>query len=272
MGVMKMAVKMAEFQRKGKADDWIHDNRRDFGGLGHPSEPYKEALMKNEGSVARKEECSKGKKDECLKGMDPGPVKKSIVVSADPVQEEILKRSLIAESISTIRFGWMKEQIAEVWEGPGDVACRDLGPFKCLLTFESVEARDHVLNHEGLLSLFFEMRPQWGFSYVRSRRVWLEVIVVGGDVPEIGEVVGETINGDRKFDVFVKVFGREMYSAQAHLGTCHEESLCQRENDGVNTEGNSEVVSNSIMAEGTREAVNDEEGGRRNDKLDRSAI
>ncbi|MED6115784.1 hypothetical protein PIB30_094023, partial [Stylosanthes scabra] len=91
--------------------------------------------------------------------------RKAIRVKADPTQTDILKRSLVAESLNTIRFGWTKEQIAEKWEGPCEVDCRDLGPFRCILKFETAEARDIALESPGLQSLFFEMRPQWGFTW-----------------------------------------------------------------------------------------------------------
>ncbi|MED6144088.1 hypothetical protein PIB30_012175 [Stylosanthes scabra] len=185
------------------------------------------------------------------------PVRKTIKVIPDPTQMDILKRSVVADSLTTIRFGWMKEQIAEKWEGPGEVECRDLGPFRCILTFETIEARDAALVSLGLNSLFFELRPQWGFTMVRSRRVWIEVVGVPihlwskDTFMEIGKIWGKpewiTLeDGERKFDAFVKEFGREMYSAQAHPGDYYEESLCRSGNPDVNGGQDSECNSRAV--------------------------
>ncbi|MED6155449.1 hypothetical protein PIB30_005301 [Stylosanthes scabra] len=78
------------------------------------------------------------------------PKRKSIKVHIVPTQVEILKQSVVAKSYSTICFGWIKEQIAEKWESLGEVSCCDLGPFKCILTFELVEVKDFALESPGL--------------------------------------------------------------------------------------------------------------------------
>ncbi|MED6182518.1 hypothetical protein PIB30_029136 [Stylosanthes scabra] len=114
VGTARMTVKHATFLRQENA-----------------SKVYQE--KENDGMMGMQPE---------TKEMETG--RKSIEVTADPTLMDILKQSVVAESIETIRFGLVKEQIAEKWEGPGEVECRDLGPFKCLLTFESVEARKKV--------------------------------------------------------------------------------------------------------------------------------
>ncbi|MED6179982.1 hypothetical protein PIB30_006099 [Stylosanthes scabra] len=214
-------------------------------------------------------ECTDGKEDGAHGAMVKNVLfeRKSIKVKTDPTQADLLKRSVVAESINTIQFGWIKEHIAKKWEGPGAVECRDLGLFKCILTFESVEASDIALESTDLQSIFFEIRSQWGFTLTRSKRIWLEVVGVSVHLwledtfMKIGKLWGKPImmdeltdyyllytcaiiliyyyewekirewvileDGKNKFKVYVKEFGREMYSAQVHLGICHEESLCR---------------------------------------------
>ncbi|MED6119820.1 hypothetical protein PIB30_015116 [Stylosanthes scabra] len=180
--------------------------------------------------------------------------KKCIKVQDDPKQVDIMERSIIAECINTIRFAWVKEQIAEVWEGPGEVSCRDLGPFKCLLTFESLEAKNIAMDSTSLQSLFFELRPHWGFPRTQSRWIWLEITSVpvhawsAETFMNIGKLWGKPVmmdeltdyylsytcasilvdsyewefihewvlldDGERKFEVYVNEFGREMYNAK----------------------------------------------------------
>ncbi|MED6110421.1 hypothetical protein PIB30_042727 [Stylosanthes scabra] len=170
---------------------------------------------------------------------------------------------------------------------------------------KSIKTRDVALGHEGLCSLFFELRPQWGFSYMRSRRIWIEVTGVpiylwSEDIfMKLGKLWGKLVmmneltdyylsytcarilidsfqwemihewvtleDGDKKFAVFVKEFGREIYSAQAHPETCHEDSQCRHDNDDVNGECNSDLVPDSVMAEKSERVAGVEQEGRRKD-------
>ncbi|MED6173750.1 hypothetical protein PIB30_062593 [Stylosanthes scabra] len=140
--------------------------------------------------------------------------------------------------------------IVEAWDGPGEVECRDLGPFKCILTFETVEAKDIALNSPGLQSLFFELRPLWEFTRAISSRIWLEITGVplhlwsADTFLNIGKIWGKPVmmdeltdyyisytcgsilvdsyewefinewvaldDGNRRFEVYVKEFGREI--------------------------------------------------------------
>ncbi|MED6182519.1 hypothetical protein PIB30_029137 [Stylosanthes scabra] len=58
-------------------------------------------------------------------------------------------------------------------------------------------------------------------------------------------------DGDRKYDVYVKEFGREMYNDQAHPGVCHESNLCREDCPNqkafVHEDGNSVVVPEAAM-------------------------
>ncbi|MED6176228.1 hypothetical protein PIB30_086149, partial [Stylosanthes scabra] len=246
VGTSKMTVKFANFQRGVQEQEEIKERRsvgRDGKEIGQQP-----VLSNKRGGLNVNEGRSQG--DVAKKVLRE---RKAIKVQTDPTQADLLKRSVVAESINTIRFGWRKEQIAEKWEGPGEVECRDLGPFKCLLTFKSVEARDIALRSPGLQWIFFEIRPQWGFTRTLSRRVWLEVVGVPVHLwsektfMNIGKIWGKPVmmdeitdyylsytcasilidsyewemihewvvleDGDKKFEVYVKEFGREMYSA-----------------------------------------------------------
>ncbi|MED6119073.1 hypothetical protein PIB30_008586 [Stylosanthes scabra] len=271
MGTVRMKVKHANF------------HRREGGRMDVSSGPKERELRKSYAprvGAAKSDEIGNRiptTNKECER-------RKSIEVRADPIQSDILKRSLMAESVETIRFGWIKEQIAEKWEGPGEVECRDLGPFKCILTFESMEARDIVFESQGLNSLFFELRPLWRFTRNLSRRVWLEVMGIpvhlwsNDTMMKIGKLWGKPVmtdelmdyylsytcasilvdsfqwefihewvvldDGERRYEVYVKEFGREMYSAQAHPGVCHESSLCKE----TETQGECNSVAGSGSA------------------------
>ncbi|MED6222049.1 hypothetical protein PIB30_060724 [Stylosanthes scabra] len=262
VGTTRMEVKLAEFQRREQRRNQKSSSVRLDGGSGTAhTHNLKVDVEKREARVVP----------------SVSPVRKSVKVFTDPTQEDILKRSIVAESINTIRFSWTKEQIAEVWNGPGEMACRDIGPFKCLLTSESVEAWDLALKHQGLCELFFEMRPQWGFLYVRSRRVWIEVVGVPvhlwseNTFMKLGKLWGkpvmmdeltnyylsytcasilinsyqwETIqkwvpleDGDRKFDVFVKEFGEVVPESNTAEKVVREE-----ESEGFGRREDNDVV------------------------------
>ncbi|MED6161007.1 hypothetical protein PIB30_056711 [Stylosanthes scabra] len=124
-----------------------------------------------------------------------------------------------------------------------------------------------TLESPRLQSLLFEMHPHWGFTRVRSRRVWIKEIIHEWVTLEDGEF---------SFDIFVKEFGREMHSAQAHPETCHEESLCRMEetsvSKGVNGGGYSEVVSESIMVEVDREGTEVDHTGGNKDEVGPQSI
>ncbi|MED6200555.1 hypothetical protein PIB30_086360 [Stylosanthes scabra] len=155
-------------------------------------------------------------------------------------QKQRLARSLLGVNVNPIEF---RKVI-------------DVGPFRCLITFDSPEIRDAALKNELLLSTFDEVRRHWEIFWGLSRRVWIEImgIPVGlwcteninRIVKHWGKVVRfddrteesksystarvlldcfqwESIHewvtikvDDRQFEVFVKEFGSEMYSVQSH--------------------------------------------------------
>ncbi|MED6175483.1 hypothetical protein PIB30_078787 [Stylosanthes scabra] len=104
--------------------------------------------------------------------------KKDVIVETSQDQVDLLKRSIIAECVRPIMFRWVRDQILKEWKEPGSIECRDLGPYKCVLTLESVEYRNAALRSPMLMDYFDELRPQWGYSRGCSRRIWLEVFGV----------------------------------------------------------------------------------------------
>ncbi|MED6158341.1 hypothetical protein PIB30_031863 [Stylosanthes scabra] len=192
--------------------------------------------------------------------------RKSIKVMADPIQVDILKRSVIAETLKTIHFGWTK-----------------------LRRNGRVRVRDTALVSPGLKSLFFEIKPQWEFLVVRSRRVWIEITGVPvrlwsvDTFMRIGkiwekpvmldeltdyylsytcgsmlidsfqwELIHEWVTleeGEYKFEVYVKEFEREIYSAQIHPGNAFEDSLCQESGYSEGGKGDNEKENQEVVLE-----------------------
>ncbi|MED6160700.1 hypothetical protein PIB30_053837 [Stylosanthes scabra] len=171
-------------------------------------------------------------------------------------QKERLKRSLMGCSSKPIEFRNVMNLLLDEWKGPGDIEVRDIGPYRCLITFTTSETRDIALEDELLLSVFDELRPHWDIFWCHSRRVWIaitgmpvcmwcsknfEVIVKLWGKPikwdDRGaesksyttcriqiecyqwEMINEWVSikiDDRVFEVFVKEFGPKLYSVESH--------------------------------------------------------
>ncbi|MED6148184.1 hypothetical protein PIB30_050752 [Stylosanthes scabra] len=152
-------------------------------------------------------------------------------------------------------------RLLDDWKGPGEIECRGVDPYRCLITFEYAEARDATMGDELILSLFDEVIPHWEYFWSLSRRIWIEVMGLpiglwcNENYNKIGKLWGKMVKlddrtkesksystarilldcfqwerihewvsikiEDRKFEVFVKEFGSEVYSVQSHpdLGT-----------------------------------------------------
>ncbi|MED6119377.1 hypothetical protein PIB30_011180 [Stylosanthes scabra] len=226
VGTSKMMVKLANSQRYGKDGIGMTRHGRSDGNdkevALHPGQHDQLEVSKgNEGGSS---------KDDVR---NAGPKRKTIMATPDSTQVDLLKRNVVAESLNTIRFGWTKEQIAENWEGPGEVECRDLGPFKCILSFESVEARDIALESPCLHSIFFEIGKLWGKPVMVDELTdyYLSYTCASILIDSYEwEMIHEWVtlqDGEYNFETYVKEFGRKMHSAQAYPGVCHEESLCR---------------------------------------------
>ncbi|MED6200852.1 hypothetical protein PIB30_089306 [Stylosanthes scabra] len=170
---------------------------------------------------------------------------------------------------------------------PGQIECRDIGPFKCLLTFDSANYRDEAMVNPSLFTVFNEIRPHWDVIWSHSRRVWLEVmglpvhvwsdetfnsivklwgkLVFLDDIMEasmsfsvarflVGCFEWDRINEwitvkaeGKDFEVYVREFGGEVYSFQAHP-SCGDD-------DDEEESGGSESKSCSIVKETPPEGV-----------------
>ncbi|MED6197111.1 hypothetical protein PIB30_053644 [Stylosanthes scabra] len=78
-------------------------------------------------------------------------------------------------------------------------------------------------------------------------------------------------DGERKFEVYVKEIGREMYNAQAHPGIWNEDSTCKEAESGGGGGaggGRSEVVPESSMARDGEMGVEVETSGDRSNNYD----
>ncbi|MED6160876.1 hypothetical protein PIB30_055337 [Stylosanthes scabra] len=167
------------------------------------------------------------------------------------------------------------------WHGPGIVECRDVGPYRCLITFESREIRDEAMNNEILTSMFDEVRHHWRLIWSLSRRVWVEVIglptlvwsmetfekiaglwgkfVLADDRTEhsmsftvarfmIDSFEWEKINEwvrvkiyGKVVDVFVKEFGYEVYSRMAHPNEEEMKKKCSSGGEWLSEERTEDV-------------------------------
>ncbi|MED6193522.1 hypothetical protein PIB30_020324 [Stylosanthes scabra] len=62
------------------------------------------------------------------------------------------------------------------WQGPGEVECMDVGPYRWLITFSSTKIRDEAMECQLFHSLFDEIRSHWNVFWSLSRSVWIEVM------------------------------------------------------------------------------------------------
>ncbi|MED6138807.1 hypothetical protein PIB30_077968 [Stylosanthes scabra] len=71
-------------------------------------------------------------------------------------QKERSERSLLGVSVKPIEFRKVMNQLLDEWNGPGEIECRDVGPYRCLVTFSTPEIRDGAMDSELLHSVFDE--------------------------------------------------------------------------------------------------------------------
>ncbi|MED6160753.1 hypothetical protein PIB30_054386 [Stylosanthes scabra] len=102
--------------------------------------------------------------------------KKEVEVIWSVKQKEMLQRSLLGVCVEPIEFRSVMNKLLDEWNGPGTIECRDVGPYRCLITFSSTEIRDQAMSNEPLLSVFDKVRFHWDFVSSLSRRVWVEIM------------------------------------------------------------------------------------------------
>ncbi|MED6161874.1 hypothetical protein PIB30_064852 [Stylosanthes scabra] len=150
--------------------------------------------------------------------------KREIIAIGCETQQERLKRSLLGVSVKPREFKMIEEQIHRSWEGSGRVECRDIGPHRCLLTFDSVQTKEDAMAVSSLSSIFDEVIPHWDFVWSRSRRVWVEVMGIPihawsmetfENIERIDEWFDLKVDG-REFEINVNEVSGEIYSFQSH--------------------------------------------------------
>ncbi|MED6109384.1 hypothetical protein PIB30_033080 [Stylosanthes scabra] len=157
-------------------------------------------------------------------------------------------------------------------DGPGIVECRDVDPFRCLISFEYAEIKEEAVSRLSLISVFNEVRHHWGNVWSFSRRVWVEVMGLPTTVwseetfRTIAEVWGKYVYADdrteqswsfsvarflidsfewewihewitikveeKEYEIFVKEFGSEVYSRESHPNKLEASSGSKTAEDG----------------------------------------
>ncbi|MED6126598.1 hypothetical protein PIB30_079969 [Stylosanthes scabra] len=102
--------------------------------------------------------------------------KKEICAGWYGEQRDRLNRSLLRVCVKPIEFRKVMNRLIDAWMGSGEIECRDVGPYRCLLIFSSPEIKDEAMNNEWILSVFDEVRPHWELFLSLSRRVWVEIM------------------------------------------------------------------------------------------------
>ncbi|MED6133169.1 hypothetical protein PIB30_026096 [Stylosanthes scabra] len=151
--------------------------------------------------------------------------KKEIEGVWSQVEKERLQRSLLGVSVKPIEFRKVMNKLVEEWEGPGDIECKDVGPYRCLLTFSSKEICEGALrlpmcmwcveNVDRIAMLWgktlkHDDRTEEPKSYSIAR-----VLIDCFQWEQINEWVSIKIE-DKVIEVFVKECGPEAYSIESH--------------------------------------------------------
>ncbi|MED6128967.1 hypothetical protein PIB30_103208 [Stylosanthes scabra] len=182
--------------------------------------------------------------------------RKVIEAKWDDEQKQRLQRSLLGVCVKRIELRKVMEFLLEEWKGPGEIEVRDVGSYRCLITFSSTEIRDAAMENQLLQFVFDEVRSHWNIFWSLSRRVWIEVtgmpvglwctenfdriaklwgkVIRYDDRTEEAksfstarilidsfqwEMIHEWINvkiDDQLFEVHMKEFGSEVCSVQSH--------------------------------------------------------
>ncbi|MED6159978.1 hypothetical protein PIB30_047214 [Stylosanthes scabra] len=102
--------------------------------------------------------------------------RKEISVGWSEEQRDRLDRSLLGICVKPIDFRKTINQLLDDWTGSGEIECKDVGPYRCLITFSSPGIKDEAMKDAKLLSVFDELKPHWEFFSSLSRRVWIEIM------------------------------------------------------------------------------------------------
>ncbi|MED6126635.1 hypothetical protein PIB30_080383 [Stylosanthes scabra] len=102
--------------------------------------------------------------------------RKEVEAAWSEEQKERLQRSLLGACVKPINLREVMEFLIKEWGGPGDIKVRDVGPYRCLITFSTTEIRDSAKESQLLQSVFDEVRHHWDTLLSLSRRVWIEIM------------------------------------------------------------------------------------------------
>ncbi|MED6134646.1 hypothetical protein PIB30_038927 [Stylosanthes scabra] len=181
------------------------------------------------------------------------PMKKN---KGDPMEKPDQSNSAGPNGRKEIQGISAEAQLMEEWNGQGIIENRDVDPYRCLVTFLSIEARDEAMKDDLLLSVFDEVMLLWDFTSTLSRHVWIEIIGMPINMwceqnfRRIGELWGKVVMmddrteelktfttakvlidsfqwelvsewisakiDDRIFEVYAKEVGLEVYSVESH--------------------------------------------------------
>ncbi|MED6148552.1 hypothetical protein PIB30_054164 [Stylosanthes scabra] len=101
-------------------------------------------------------------------------------------QKQRLQKSLLGFCVKQIEFRKVMNRWLDECKGPGEIECRDVGPYKCLITFESPEIRNDAFQNELLLEIFDEVRPHWELLWSLSQHVRIELMGMPMSVWSVG--------------------------------------------------------------------------------------
>ncbi|MED6144081.1 hypothetical protein PIB30_012167 [Stylosanthes scabra] len=254
-GNLKLLVMMSKYRRK-------EDAKRSSRSM------KKNKVVQKWVEVRKNGENLKQKVDNCEEGKADGSRRKEVEVVWSPEQEQRLKKSLLGVCAKPIDLRHVMNLLLDEWSGEGKIEVRDVGPYRCLITFCSEEIKNAALNDQLLLSVFDKVRPHWELFGSLSRRVWIEVIgmpiklwsvenfdriarqwgkvVRYDDRAEEGksfrvarilidsfqwELINEWITvkvDNHRFDILVKEFGWEVYNIQSHPDRAEGDSISSR--------------------------------------------
>ncbi|MED6219582.1 hypothetical protein PIB30_037116 [Stylosanthes scabra] len=85
------------------------------------------------------------------------PLRKEVIARSFESQKDKISRSLMGVLVNPIDLRRIGERIHECWDSPRLIECRDVGPYRCYLTFESEKIKDEAITRSSLLSIFDEI-------------------------------------------------------------------------------------------------------------------
>ncbi|MED6176198.1 hypothetical protein PIB30_085782 [Stylosanthes scabra] len=72
-------------------------------------------------------------------------IRQEVAVGWSEEQRDRLNRSLLGVSVKPVDFRKTMNLLLDGWMGLGVIECRDVGPYRCLITFSSPEIKDDAM-------------------------------------------------------------------------------------------------------------------------------